>query len=147
MDYDLFDPQLVIDRLVEKVPELKVVEGAADLAAAAESGVRQFPCAFVIPLADSPSELELATGSTQQRLSSQLGVIMVVRNLRDARGQNALVDLTVLRKLVHEAIYGWTPDAQVFDPLTRGGGRILQLDNQTLWWQDDYATASYLRSA
>ena len=145
MSITLFDPQLVILRLKSRVAALRSIKGAADLAAAAADGVRQLPAAFVIPLSESGGAQMAATQVTQQRLALSYGVIVVTQNLRDARGEKALSDLTALRNEIHDALYGWQPAAD-FDPCERGPARLLQLDNQTLWWQDDFVTRQLIRN-
>ena len=142
----IFDPQLAIARLIAEAPVLKSVKGAADFAAAGMDGVKQLPAAFVIPLAESAGEQQHATMSTQQGMRSTFGVILAAQNLRDARGDKALASIIELRRAVFAALYGWQP-AEDFDPCEYSGGRILQLDNQVLWWQDDFVTQSIIRSA
>jgi len=142
----IFDPQLAIARLAGQVPALKSVKGAADFGASAADGVRQLPCAFVIPLSESAGEQQLATMATQQTVRTLFGVIFAAQNLRDARGEKALAGIIDLRAAVRDALYGWQPSAD-FAPCEFAGGRMLQLDDQVLWWQDDFATQSIIRSA
>lgn len=142
----IFDPQLAIARIVDQVPTLKSVKGAVDFAAAAVDGVKQLPAAFVIPLSESAGEQQHASMSTQQTTRSLFGVIYAAQNLRDMRGEKALTGIIALRLAVFAAIYGWPPSAD-FDPCEFSGGRILQLTDQVLWWQDDFVTQSIIRSA
>jgi hypothetical protein len=141
----IFDPQLAIVRIAEQVPALNSVKGAADFGAAGANGVKQLPSAFVVPLAETPGEQQLASMATQQSVRALFGVIFAAQNLRDARGEKALDSIIALRTAVFTAVYGWQPSAD-FDPCEFAGGRILQLDNQVLWWQDDFVTQSIIRS-
>lgn len=140
----LFDAELVIARVAGQVAAFKAVQGAAEFAAASE-GLKQTPSVFVVPLADRPSRNGTGTLVVSQQSESRFGVLIAVQNLRDARGQAAGTDLRSLRISVMTALLGWQP-ASDYDPCEYGGGRIMQLNNAVLWWQDDYVTRLLLRS-
>ena len=148
MAIELFDAELVIARLTAEVSTLKQIGGSADFNAAIQGGPLTPPAAFVIPLAERPSDNELATTAVSQRDNVSCGVVFAVRNLRDALGREAHVELRALRIAVMTALLGWTPDSDVYDVFTfaPSGGRLLQFADQVLWWQDDFSTALYLRS-
>ena len=137
----LFDPELVIARLQAQVAAFKQVAGAADFAATA-AGLVTPPVAFVLPLSDQPAANALTT-QVSQRDVIRFGVAIGVQNLRDVRGQKAATDLRTLRIAVMTALLGWQP-ASGYDPCEFGGGRLIQLTDQVLWWQDDFVTALYL---
>ena len=139
----LFDPELIITRVDGQVTAFLTVQGSADFAASA-AGLVTPPAAFVLPLADRPSENDAVSIVSQQDVI-RFGVAIAVKNLRDPRGQKANVDLRTLRISVMTALLGWSP-ASEYDPCEYGGGRLLQLDDQVLWWQDDYVTGLLLRS-
>lgn len=139
----LFDPDLIIARVDAQVTAFKTVAGAADFAAAA-GGIVTPPVAFVLPLADRPSGNQAVSIVSQQN-ESRFGVLMAVQNLRDPRGQKAGTDLRTLRISVMTALLGWPP-ASEYDPCEYGGGRMVQLADQVLWWQDDFITRLALRS-
>ncbi len=140
----LFDPQWIIDRLKDRVPALKWIGGAADFAAAAE-GLKQSPAAIVLPSAERATGSSTGTLVTSQLNTARFAVAMAVQNLRDSRGEAAHADLRTLRTDIMTALHGWQPNAD-FDPIEFGGGRLLQLNNQVLWWQDDFLTSNLLRS-
>lgn len=144
MAIELFDPQLVIARLKDQVPALRKAAGAADFAAAAPD-LKQTPAAYVLELANTAERNSLATVAVSQRNEIRFGVMLAVQNLRDATGEKAQADTRTLREAVMTALLGWQPDAD-YDVLEYGGGRLLQLDNLVLWWQDDYFTSIYQRS-
>lgn len=144
MAINLFDTQWIIDRLKSEVTDLKLVGGAADLAAAADS-LRQTPAAFVLPSAERASESTTGTVVVSQHNTVRFAVVIAVQNLRDARGENAQVDMRGLRTSIITALHGWQTDPD-FDPVEFGSGRLLQLTDQVLWWQDEFITANTLRS-
>lgn len=136
----LFDPELVIARLKDQVPALQGrVAGAVDLGAAIAAGVRQAPSAFVIPLSERPGANLTGTETVEQNVEIRFGVVWAVQNVADVRGQRAAADLRTLRLAGLGALYGWKPGPD-YDPCELGPGRLLQFDNQVLWWQDDLIT-------
>ena len=145
MAIELFDPQLVIARLADQVTALRKVAGAADFAAATPD-LKQTPAAFVIELSNRASPNSLATMAVSQENTIMFGVIIAAQNLRDATGEKAHTDMRALRQSVMTALLGWQADAD-YDVVTYSGGRLIQLDNLVLWWQDDYITSILERSA
>lgn len=146
MAITLFDTQWIVERLKTEVPELLLVGGAADLSVAAES-LRQTPAAFVLPSAERASGSSTGTMLVSQLNTVRFAVIVAVQNLRDARGEVAQTDLLQIRSSVMTALHGWQPDGLGdFEPVEFGGGRLLQLTDQVLWWQDEFLTANTIRS-
>lgn len=132
-----------ISRIATTVPDIKLVEGAAAFQAAAESNPKVTPCAFVIPLEENP--LQRSTDVLIQRVWAKVGVILVVRNLKDPKGAAAQEDMTALRNAVKAQLFGWQP-ASGYDPLERGSGHLLAFRDGHMWWQDIYQTSYYDRS-
>lgn len=139
----LFDAQLYVARLAG-VAGLKKVGTAADYASAAIDLKTPTPAAYVIPLRETPGRNTLENAVSQQNVT-RFGVVLAVSNLRDAIGAKAGVDLRAIRIAVMTALLGWTPGPD-YDVCTSGGGRLLQLSNAVLWWQDEYLTALFLRA-
>lgn len=140
----LFDPQWIITRLKSRVTSLKLVGGAADFASAAES-LKQSPAAFVLPNSERATGSNMGTLVVSQLNTVRFALVIAVQNLRDSRGEKAQADLRTLRNSIMTALHGWQPDAD-FDPIEFGGGRLLQLNDQVLWWQDEFVTANTIRS-
>jgi hypothetical protein len=134
-------------RLDTSVSALKKIAGAADFASAGMDikSKGALPAAYVLPLAERADANGLAN-AVSQRVEVRFGVILAISNLRDALGKNAQGDLAGLRTSVFAALLGWQPDAD-HDPVTFGGGRLLQLQDGLLWWQDEFVTAYYLRDS
>lgn len=119
------------------------VAGAAEFEAAKES-IAHTPAAFVLPLRELAKENEQDTG-VLQRTSVRFGVLLAVRNVRDARGAASSQDLKALRASVFTALLGWAPTAD-HDPVTYAAGQIMLLSKGVLWWQDEFITAYYVRA-
>jgi len=134
----------IIERLRQRCgTAFRQYGGAAEFAALPDNGPNVVPAAFVVPLNETPGPNQLETG-IMQRVSCQFGVILAVRNLRDGVGGAANDELGPLRRQVKDALLGWiAPGCD--DVITLGPGRVLQLNNQVLWYQDDFMTAYYER--
>ncbi|MDP3652421.1 MAG: hypothetical protein Q8R67_12135 [Rhodoferax sp.] len=139
------DLDLVIARLKATLTGLKSIGTSVDLDAAID-GVVAVPAAFVLPLADSATPIDMA-GSTDERETGAFGVVHVVSNRRDAQGAAALNDLKTLRLNLRAALVGWVPDAATGEPVHRTTGRLLRMDgNGRLWWIDEFQLITYYRS-
>lgn len=130
--------------LTSSVPALKKVAGAADFASAGMDLKGKLPAAYILPLAERAGGNSLVM-EVSQKIEVRFGVMLAISNLRDARGQNAQGDLAPLRTAVLAALIGWQPDPG-HDPVLFGSGRVIQLQDGVLWWQDEFVTAYYLRS-
>ena len=144
MTIELLDHQLIIDYLGAQVSKLKSVSGAAELAKAV-ADFKQPPAAFVVPVSDRASGNTTGTMVVRQNNTTRFAVIIAAQNLRDARGQKAQDDLRTLRQDILNALHGWQP-GDAFDPIEYGGGRLLRMINQVLWWQDEFLTSHFMRS-
>ncbi len=140
----LFNPQWIITRLQTEVTALKRVAGSAEFAAASDD-LKQTPAAFVIPASEKTESSGTGTLVVSQHNTVRFSVAIAVQNLRDARGENAGVDLLALRNSIVTALHGWQPHAD-FDPIEYSGGNLAGLNNQVLWWQDSFVTAHLIRS-
>lgn len=131
-----------IARIKANVPALKLVEGAAGFQSAGESSPKATPACFVFLQGESPTPNQLGDMFVQQKVMCTVGVILVVRNLKDTKGVAAGADMEALRKLVKDQVFGWQA-APAYDPFERGNANLLVFKDGHMWWQDLYLT-SYL---
>ncbi|MYM80538.1 hypothetical protein GTP44_01005 [Duganella sp. FT50W] len=131
-------------RLRELVPEIKQVGGAADFQSAVESNPTVTPACYVFSLGEAPAPSQFA-GRLIQRVRASVGIVLVVKNLTDAKGVAALEDTDALRNKVKQVVYGWRP-ADGNDPLERGDSNLLAFRDGHVWWQDIYLTSYIDRS-
>ena len=136
----------ILERLGNNAAQLglKLVGAAAEFQVAAESKPAATPAVYVIPLDEAPQPNSM-DNIVIQRVVSSVGIVLVVRNVSDAKGQAAGSDMTELRKAVKALLLGWQPLAG-HDPLERGPGQLLAFRDGHMWWQDIYNTAYYDRS-
>ena len=130
--------QALITRLAD--PSFRLVGGAAEFGALADSAPPA-PCAFVLHLGDDSATKEPFTSGTQL-VARMYGVILCVRNVRDAAGASASADLVAFRKLLFDRLVGWEPFGGA-EPLHFARGRLLKFEAGVQWWQDDFLTSFY----
>lgn len=128
----------IVARLIDQVPALKQIGGAAEFQAAAESNPTATPAAFVFPLRESGGASPIY-GRVRQKVSASVGVVLVVRNVADAKGAAAGGDMATLRAAVESVLLGWVP-VSGRDPLEFESGALLAFRNGHMWWQDAYRT-------
>ena len=121
------------------------VSGAANFAAAHEDLKNWITAAYVIPLADVAKPNDLMGLNVEQHVIERFGVILAVKNFRDQRGDAINIALETARSKVIQALMGFSPGVG-YDPVQYGGGRILQLDVITTWWQLEFITGYYERN-
>ncbi|MCL2872427.1 MAG: Gp37 family protein [Betaproteobacteria bacterium] len=131
------DLSAVAARLAATVPVNQI--GGAAKYAAATTDTKAVPALFVIPLAESAGKNRWANGISQ-RVEATFGVVIGARNLSDEKGAAAQPALTALREKVFAALLGWMPEGCSM-PITYDSGRLIDLANGIIWWQDDFTTA------
>ena len=108
------------------------VRGAADLAAA-QRDVGRDTC-YVTYLSEDDSDDRNAAVDNLRR--SGVAVLLAVRNRRGPGGA-ALDEIEDLRLPLLRALAGWRPPGAAGRVNFRRG-RLLRLDRDVLWWQDEY---------
>lgn len=135
----------IIAHLVDAVPALKLVGGAAQFERAA-AGLAALPAAFVLPAKETAEESPFMDQTVQQLVAVEFVVLVAARNLTDDEGAAAIESLETVRKAIRSALLNWAPDT-----ISHGceflSGEILAFENGVLWWQDTYRTAYLIRSA
>lgn len=136
--------QEIIDRLKAQCPLLgNRVAGSADYDLAIDSNTFNTPCAYVIELSES-SESNRLIGGFSQRVTAQIGVMMIVSNRRDANDFAAHEQLQNVRLEVKNALCHWQPldcDAP-FEHLTGRSNGSYDLNR---FWADVFTTSYHFR--
>ena len=101
------------------------VAGAGQFKLLPEAAALAVPCAFVIPLDDTPGD-SLAMNSVRQELKDSFAVIVAVSNVDDERGQGAAHSVNALRAELWSALLGWRPELR-YDGITYEGGQRGQM--------------------
>jgi hypothetical protein len=80
-----------------------------------------------------------------QRLAVSFAVLIVVRNVKDARGADAADASYTLQAALKTALLGWCPDASA-DPLEYSGGALVSFANGFFIWKDTFITHQFIRA-
>lgn len=121
------------------------VSGAAQFKMLPESVSMPLPCAFVIPLDDSPGDSQ-SQNSVRQVLTDSFAVIVAVSNVADEKGQTGASSLHSLRASLWSALLGWRP-SQRYDGITYEGGQMLSLDRARIWYQYEFGALMEIEPA
>lgn len=133
----------VAAQLTSVVTAFRKVYGAANFAAAKED-LKATPTGYVLSLSDAAKPNTLIGLRVHQHVIERFGVILAVSNARDVRGEAVNGPLETLREQVIQALLGFQPTTD-YDPILYAGGRLLELDVTTLWWQLEFTTGYYER--
>jgi hypothetical protein len=134
---------------LETIPALaRRVYGAAKLGELTERGsiATVGTAAFVLPLGLRGGVADAATGLFRQSLDRLVGVVLTVRNVGDATGEKALIELDPLIKSVIDLLAGWGPD-EAFGVFTLARGELISISAGTITYQLDFAIEDQLRIA
>ena len=101
--------------------------------------------AFVIPLGYTVAEEQRDTGPDLVRQNDSIGIVLVVRNLSDSRGNHARESQEAYSKTIRDQLFGWVPGSG-YAPLMIGNGRLLKFKDHTIYWLDEFKT-SHLEQA
>lgn len=112
------------------------VGGAAQFKQLDEATNLPLPCAFVIPLDDSPEE-PMSINATRQKMVDSFAVIVVVSNVVDEKGQTGVANVHTLRTQLWKALLGWRPSSD-YNGIKYEGGSLLKLDRSRLWYQFEF---------
>lgn len=134
----------IIRRLVDEVPAFRLVGGAAEFEAARQS-LTTTPAAFVLPAIDVAERSPFGNQVVEQRVTSEFVVLLAVENLAGKDDRAVLQALRPVRAAVSAALLNWQPDSEA-DGCEYGAGRLYDVRQGTVWWQESYVTAFTLRS-
>ncbi len=121
-------------------PPLKLVQGAIEYAAlkGPPPAARQ-PAAYVMPLGGRPGSNNLAIGS-RQRVQETVGVVLLLGNVRDDRGEAAAAGIEPVYRAVRAALVGWVPEPG-YEAMLLGPAGLLDVTDGVVAWQESFTTA------
>ncbi len=121
---------------LESVDAVKSVKGAARLSSARADKIRD--TAFIFFLNASAGDNGLVNGVRQQ-VTIRFAVLLAIGNQRDQRGESGMSEVEIARDQVLMAMLGWMPDGEYSAVIYRGG-RLVDIRENVLWWQDEFET-------
>lgn len=134
---------LIETRIRTQVPTLKEVAGAADMANIMSGRLTDQGC-YIFQERITATENHMV-GTTIQRVAISFVVLIVVRNVRDARGADAADASYTLQASIKSALLGWSPDASA-DLLEYSGGALFSFSNGFFIWKDTFNTHQFIRA-
>lgn len=143
----LFDVEPVVQRLRAACPLLRLVGGAADLAAVAQpGGVRASPSAFVLLSGAAPHEVKEGSGPLRQDLTVTFSVLLGV-TLAGAQGAAGLKAIEAPAKQVRGALFGWAPPEPAYRRCWSAGEALEDFDAKTgvLLYRLDFETEVHIQ--
>jgi len=118
------------------------IAGAADFAKVQENTALLSPCAFVIPLDDSPAE-SMAQNAVRQPIDETFGVVVALDNRSDERGQASGIEIHDVRAELWKALLGWRPEKR-YNGIAYEGGSLMSIDRARLWWRFEFSAGMEL---
>ena len=104
------------------------------------------PAAFAILLEESAGRNELMN-AIEQRVTVGFAIVLAIENTLNPRGVvggGYKSNLQTVRELVFDKIMDYQSDAK-YDPAEYSRGRLVKIQDGTLWWQEEFTTAYYRR--
>ena len=135
---------LIESRIKAQIPAFKEVAGAADMTNIMAGRLIDQGC-YVFQERITATESQLV-GATQQRLAVSFAIIIVVRNVKDARGADAADTSYALQASLKKALLGWSPDVNA-DLMEYSGGTLVSFANGFFIWKDTFNTHQFIRSS
>ncbi|AVP97904.1 hypothetical protein C7S18_12155 [Ahniella affigens] len=135
------DVQPLITHLASAVPDLKLVDGAADLDSVLEGEApRAMPAAYVVLGPERSKPNNGSTGAFYQKTDASFGVVVVSSNLRGATTGGAVQKTsTDIERLVVAALVAWShPEALL--PLEHRTRDVLKQAKGMLYVQHGFWT-------
>lgn len=131
------------NRIRKTCLDFKEVAGSADLVNVLAGRFADPGCyVFYDRTAAQSSESE---APIIQRVEMFVGVVIVVRNVRDSRGGDAADISWQLQNQIRKALLGWAVNAD-FDPVSYVGGNLINFDNGFHIWKDSFKTGLKIQS-
>ena len=136
----------IVQRVVDRVPAARRARFAISLPAAlqdaAAAGTGEL-WVYVVPGSISANQND-AAGAVSQQVTVSFSVVVIVKNVRDARGDGASDQLNGLLGPLRKVLQGWAPP-WANTPVELSRGRIAGFSDFVSVWQEDFLTG-YLES-
>jgi hypothetical protein len=105
------------------------------------------PSSYVILVAENAG-VNYTLPVVEQKVTAVFGVVLAIDNSRNQAkilGGGAPDNLQSVRTLVRNSLLAYVPDP-AYSPVEYVRGRLVRVENNVLWWQDDFRTDYYIRS-
>ena len=131
-------------RLTAEVPALKLVAGAAELAALRNNPPKsRQPAAYVLPIADTAGPNSVAMAVSQQ-VTERFGVALALGSHEDPRGGAASEAMETVKRAVRDALLGWPPETGM-EGCHYAGARTIDFRGGVVWLLLEFTTTYHIR--
>jgi hypothetical protein len=137
----------IIARVNAEMPVFKGrVYAAATLDAVVEEGFKATPSGWIF-LPNTSAGDNLLANAVSQKMTQRFGVVIIVKDVADARGEAANRTMEDIRADLWTALGGWTPNSAE-DPLESDGDHMILCKPKEglLIWNEKFRT-SFLKRA
>jgi hypothetical protein len=132
---------LIIDRLMEPGTPFRISGGAGNLADVKDQPPA-LPAVYVYA-AREQSHPNDRVGAVLQRMTTDIGVVIVTSNLSKVNNAAAAGDIEALKTYVRGKLIGFMP-AGAADPIEHVEGELQQALGGTVWFEDVFTTSHFL---
>lgn len=135
----------IISALRERCPSFQMrVGGAAQWAGLERAENAPVPFAYVVPLREDAGEQE-SQNAYYQIVTNTFGVIVLVPNCADERGQDAGRWIEALRPEIFRALLSWHMEPKSeFSEIVYQGGSLIYMDAARAAYQFEFSFETYL---
>ncbi|MCK9621995.1 MAG: hypothetical protein M0R47_15855 [Methylobacter sp.] len=134
---------LVEDRIKNTITDFRDISGASDLRTLLASAVTPPGCYIYREKATVKPNAML--NKVVQQKTEYIGLIVVTRNVRDARGGINADESEQLCDLIETQLLGYEP-SQDFSPLEYAGGDLVLMRDGLHFWREVYKSDRTIRS-
>jgi hypothetical protein len=125
-------------RIREQVPDFAEVAGAVSLQAIQQGLIPNKGCYVMLDRVTAGDNQTRNTDVTQKVMLS-VAVVIVVKNVRDARGADAADTCAALQDQIHAALLGWRHSNEI-TPIEYQAGQLLSYSGGFYVWKDSFKT-------
>jgi len=133
---------LIEQRIKDEVIAFSEVAGAAGLENIMKGWIASPGC-YIFKERSQPQGGDMI-GATMQRVILRYAVIIIVKNVRDARGSDAADESNMLQEAIRTALLGWQP-SPLADPIEYADGALISFKDGFFIWRDTYQTYQFIR--
>ena len=134
---------LIEQRIRDTVPEFRDVGGGADIKAIL-AATNATPAAYVYRERNTAKANNAISAVAQQRVET-IGILVITRNVRDARGGANADDSEALCDLIEAQLLGYSPDDERYNRLEYIGGDLVLLKDGFHIWREAYQASRVTR--
>lgn len=124
----------IVARLEDQCADTFRIFGlAGDLAALKDKAPLAAPAVYVFVKSEA-SEGNPNFMAVRQLTQIDIGLMLITRNIADAKGGAAAEDIEALKDAVRAALVGYEPEG-CHTPIENIGGELVNASSGTVWWE------------